>query len=146
MDATYELAVAAIEHLKQNAVLAAMVGSKIYDPVPEKQSPSGLIANVTCPYISMGPVTAISEDFDCHAGLEITMQFDAWSWGSGEAHGSAEVRKIAGSMRDDLHNSELTLETNALVTLTHELTRIMRDPDGITNHAALQFTAIVETP
>lgn len=143
MDASYELILAAITKLRATTAVTALVGTKIYDRVPEKQDGT---PNVTSPYVSMGPTTTIPDDYDCVDGEEITFQIDAWSWGGGEAYGSVEVRKISDAIKRALHDADLTLANNALVTIRHELTRILRDPDGITNHAAIQFTATVETP
>lgn len=146
MDPTYELVLAAINKLRADASVAALVGTKIYDRVPERQTANGLVADVSSPYVSMGPVTAVSDDADCIEALEITFQLDAWSWGDGDAYGSVEVRKIAGLIKKALHRADLTLSTNALVSIRHEMTRILRESDGVTNHAAIQFTATVETP
>lgn len=141
MDASYELILAAIAKLRATSAVTALVGTKIYDRVPEKKDGT---PNVASPYISMGPTTTIPDDYDCVDGEEITFQLDAWSWGSGEAYGSVEVRKIADAVKRALHDADLALSNNALVTLRHELTRILRDPDNVTNHAAIQFTATVE--
>lgn len=146
MEPTYELQLAALSKLRAWTALTALVGAKIYDRVPEKLSGGVSVADVTSPYVSFGPVTATSDDADCIDGLQITFQIDAWSWGAGEAFGSVQVRKIIGEIRKALHNAELVLTTNALVSLTHEMTSILRDPDGVTNHGVIQFTAIVETP
>lgn len=146
MDASYELIVAALNRLRATAAVTAIVGAKIFDRVPERQTADGPVPDVESPYISMGPSTAIPDDYDCMDGEEITIQIDAWSWGSAEAYSSAQVRKLAGAIKKALHDIDLTLTTNALVTLQHAMTRVMRDPDGITNHAAVQFTATIETP
>jgi hypothetical protein len=146
MEPTYELQLAALNALLETTALTAIVGRQIYDRVPEKQVGGVLVADVSSPYVSFGPVTVVSDDTDCIDGLEITFQIDVWSWGSREAYGSVQARKIAGIIRKALHNAELPLTSNALVTLTHQLTRILREPDGITNHGVIQFTAIVETP
>src|SRR5690606_18981222 len=111
---------------------------RVYDR-PADSSPAS-------PYLSMGPWTIIPDDADCIDGVEVTGQIDVWSWGAGEAFGSAEVSKIADAVRRSLHDAEFNLTINALATIRHELTRILRDPDGVTNHAAIQFTATIETP
>ena len=146
MEPTYDLQLAALNKLRGTMDLTAIVGTKIYDRVPEKTSGGVLVPDVASPYISFGPVTVISDDVDCVDGVEITFQIDAWSWGAGLAYGSVQVRQIAGIVRKALHKADLALADNALVSITHELTRILRDPDGVTNHAAIQFTALVETP
>lgn len=146
MEPTYELQLAALNKLRQTTALVALVGTKIYDRVPEKTAGGVLVPDVTSPYISFGPATVISEDIDCIDGLEVTFQLDAWSWGQGLAYGSVQVRQIAGLIRKALNKAELPLADNALVAIRHELTRILRDSDGVTNHAAIQFTAIIEQP
>lgn len=144
MEPSYELQLAALNKLRATTALTAIVGQKIYDRVPEKQQGGALVPDVTSPYLSFGPVTSIPDDADCIDGEEITFQIDAWSWGSGEAYGSVQVRKIAGLVKKALHRADLQLSTNALVSLRHEMTRILRESDGITNHAAIQFTAILD--
>lgn len=141
MEPTYELQLAALNKLRQTTALVAMVGAKIYDRVPEKTAGGVFVPDVTSPYISFGPVTVIPDDADCIDGEEITFQIDAWSWGSGLAYGSVQVRQIAGLVKKALHRAELDLTANALVSLRHELTRILRESDGVTNHAVIQFTA-----
>lgn len=146
MEPSYELQLAALNRLRATTALVAIVGNKIYDRVPEKQVNGKPVPDVASPYISFGPVTITPDDFDCIDGEEITFQIDAWSWGSGLAYGSVQVRQIAGLVKKSLHRANLQLADNALVSVRHELTRIMRDGDGITNHAAIQFSANVETP
>ena len=146
MEPSYELQLAALNKLRASTALVAIVGTKIYDRVPEKTAGGVLVPDVTSPYISFGPATVISEDIDCIDGLEVTFQLDAWSWGAGLAYGSVQVRQIAGLIRKALNKAELPLADNALVAIRHELTRILRDSDGVTNHAAIQFTAIIEQP
>ncbi|MET3924604.1 DUF3168 domain-containing protein [Devosia sp. 2618] len=143
MDASFELILAAINRLRATPAVTSLVGTRIYDRVPEKTDGT---PNVAFPYISMGPSTSIPDDFDCMDGEEITIQFDVWSSGSGEAFGSVECRKITGAMKRALHDVDLTLTTNALVSLTHEMTRTLRDPNPAITHGVIQFTATVETP
>lgn len=136
MDPAHEIAAAIIARLKANVVVSTFVANRVYD-----RPPSGTIQS---PYISMGPSDAVTDDADCIDGLEITMQFDCWSWGSGEAYSGTEVRKLAGAVRADLHNAEIILTHNALATITHRITRYTRESDGVTNRAIVSITAFVE--
>ncbi|MBJ6986942.1 DUF3168 domain-containing protein [Devosia sp. MC521] len=145
MEPSYDLQLAALNKLREVAALTAIVGNKIYDRVPEKLSGGALVPDVASPYISFGPVTSAPVDADCIDGEEITFQIDVWSWGSGLAYGSVQARQIAGLVKKALHKADLDLSTNALVSIRHEMTRILRESDGVTNHAAIQFTATVET-
>lgn len=138
MDPTYELAAAIVARLKADAAVSGFVGGRVYD-----RPPAGAIAS---PYISFGPSDATTDDAECIDGLEISMQIDCWSWGSGEAFSSAEVRKIAGAVRASLHDAEFELAQNALVTIRHRITRYQRESDGATNRAIITITAFVELP
>lgn len=141
MEPTYELQLAALNRLRETTALVAIVGTKIFDRVPERTAGGLIVPDVTSPYVSFGSVTVIPDDAECIDGEEITFQIDAWSWGSGLAYGSVQVRQIAGLIKKSLHKADLDLTTNALVSIRHEMTRILRESDGVTNHAAIQFTA-----
>lgn len=143
MDASYELMRAAIDALRADAAVSTFVGDRIFDRVPEQQSGA---PDVPYPYISLGPGVSIPDDYDCLDGEEITIQFDVWSSGGGESFGSVECRKICGAVKRVLHDAELSLTVNALVSLQWELTRVLDDPEPAINHGVVQFTAIIETP
>lgn len=143
MDASFELIKAMMDRLKVTPAVTALVGQRIYDRVPEQQSGA---PGVAFPYISLGPDTSIPDDFDCMDGEELTIQFDVWSNGSGEAYGSVQCRKICGAIKRALHDADLPLQTNALVSLQYEMRRIMDDPNPAITHGVIQFTATVETP
>jgi len=136
MDPVYELKAAVIARLKANSAVASFVGARIYDRPPDGAA--------TSPYVSMGPADAVSDTADCIDGMEITLQIDCWSWGSGQAFGSAEVSKLSGAIRAALHEAEFSLTENALATISHRITRYTRESDGITNRAIITITAFVE--
>lgn len=138
-----ELIRAVLDALRADAGMIELVGSAIFDRAPEQQQGQ---PPVPTDYVTVGPTTSIPADFDCLSGQEITFQLDGWSSGNGDAYGSARVRKIAAAMIRRLHQAELVLADNALVSLELSLSRTLRDSDGVTNHASVQFTAIVETP
>lgn len=130
---TLELQSKVVTRMKAYAPLSALIGSRVYDNVP---------ANAVFPYVSIGPEQILQDDADCIESFEISFQIDAWS----QAVGFPEVKRVAEEVRVSLHEYELPLIDNALITLTHRQTRIFRDPDGLTNHAALEFIALVEQP
>ncbi|AWM24972.1 DUF3168 domain-containing protein [Sinorhizobium fredii] len=136
MDPAYELTAAVISRLKADATVASFVGSRVYNRPPD--------GTLTPPYISMGPSDALTNDADCIDGLEVTMQIDCWSWGSGEAFSDAQVRKLSGAVRAALHEAEMPLPTNALASLRHRITRYQRESDGTTNRAIISVTALLE--
>ncbi|MET3899673.1 hypothetical protein ABIB57_003635 [Devosia sp. UYZn731] len=141
MDASLELLTAAIVLLKADAAVAALVADRIYDRVPERQEGGPA---VPFPYISVGPSTSVPDDFDCVDGEEITVQFDIWTNGPDEAYGSTQCRKISGAVKKALHDVDLPLAVNALVSLQCEMVRIIDDPNPAISHGVVQFTATVE--
>lgn len=140
MSPDLELINAALTVLRADSTLTGLVpATRFYDRVPEKPAPA-------MPYVSIGPTSSLPDDFDCLDGEEISFQLDVWSQGANEAYSSAECRRIVDQVKRLLHNAELSLSVNAVASLQLELKRIVRDPDGVTNHGILQFTAVVETP
>lgn len=126
--------------LKADAAVSALVGTKIFDRPPHENGEPA----VASPYISLGPHDGLTEDSDdCMDLMELTFQVDAWSWGSGAAYSRAEVSNIAAAVRSCLHRQEITI-TGASVEVQHQMTRVMRDPDGETNHAAITFIASID--
>ena len=122
-----------ITRLKAFPALAALVNGRIYDQPSEVP---------TFPYVSWGPDQSVEQDADCLISFEMSIQIDAWS----RAVGYPEVKEIAEAVREALHDYELPLVENALVSLQHRQTRNLRDPDGLTSHAVIEFTALVEQP
>lgn len=128
-----ELQGAIVARLKAYPTLTALVGLRVYDQVP----PVPMF-----PYVSFGPEQVVSDDPDCITGFEVSVQIDAWS----RAVGLPEVKRVAEEIRKALHDYELSLTDNALLSIRHRQTRNLRDPDGLTNHAAIEFVALIEQP
>lgn len=126
-----ELQGAIINALKADAALVALVGQRIYDLVPP---------NVVYPFVSFGGDQSLQNDFDLLPGTDVFIELDAWS----RAVGLPEVKRISEAVRDALHDKNLALPVNALALLEHRETRVFRDPDGLTNHAAISLEASVE--
>ena len=128
-----ELQGAVVARLTEYPELIELISGRVYDRVP---------AAAEFPYLSLGPDQMFSDDADCITGFEITFQIDAWS----RAVGFPEVKRIAEHVRAALTDETIELTDNAMLSLEHSQTRMMRDPDGLTNHAAVVFTAFVEQP
>jgi hypothetical protein len=128
-----ELQGAVVERLKAFPGLAALVSGRVYDSVPQSAS---------FPYVSWGPEQVLSEDADCITGFNITIQIDAWS----QAVGLPEVKQIAEQVRLALDEYDTEFSSNALVSIEHSQTQLLRDPDGKTNHAAIEFAVFIEQP
>lgn len=138
MDPTTELLAAVLNRLRAIPAITAMVGTRIYDNPPTgTNAPSS-------PYISVDGGDAISDDIECVNAYEITLQIDVWSWGDDTAHSSVQVRKLAHEIKKALNNYEVAFTTNALVSITHDFTRFLREDNDQVNHAAVTINAIVE--
>ncbi|MBB2973949.1 hypothetical protein FHU14_004488 [Mesorhizobium sp. RMAD-H1] len=108
----------------------------VYDRVPE--NPFGTKMN----YISFGPSDGGEDDTECITGIRVTCQIDIWS----RAVGQMECKRLVDLVRRTLHRKPLKFETNALVDIWVEVTRVVRDPDGLTSHGIVTVTAIIEEP
>ena len=128
-----ELQGAIVARMKAFVDLTGLIDDRIYDRVPVEPA---------FPYVSWGPEQSVADDADCITGFEVFLQIDAWS----RAVGFPEVKRVAEAVRAALHQYELPLADNALVSLEHRQTRFFRDPDGLTSHAVIEIVALVEQP
>ena len=120
-----------VARLKADSAVRALVADRVYDNVPD---------DADFPRITLGATDETSDDAECIEGLAISFQVDCWS----RAVGFPQVRQLSDAVRRSLHEADLTLADNALVTIAHRQTRVFRDPDGLTSHAAMTFDAFVE--
>lgn len=110
------------------------IANGVYDSVPT--DPFG----EKTAYISFGPTDSIEDDADCITGVETTMQIDIWS----RAVGALECKTLTDFVRRALHRKSLQLTEHALVDTWVTLTRVFRDPDGLTTHGVAQVTCMIE--
>lgn len=135
-DASFEVQKAIVAALKADAAVNAIIKGRIYDSVPSKDGK----ANADFPYVSFGPEQEIPEHHDCIEAGEIFLQLDAWS----RKPGFPEVKKLARAIEDALDDAELALADNAAVYISYDGRQILRDPDGLTSHAAMTFRIGIE--
>ncbi len=136
-----ELINAAFDRLRADPMLLSYLGTpaRIWDRAPEKPKPP-------MPYIALGPTDGTPESIDCIVSDEIAFQIDVYSQGDNLAYSSAECRTITDRVKRLLHDADIDLVENALVTLTVERWFVRRDPDGVTSHGIVQLLGTVETP
>ncbi|TPL49230.1 DUF3168 domain-containing protein [Mesorhizobium sp. B2-4-4] len=138
IDASYELQIAIVGRLKSFAPLTDFIADRVYDDVPRDPVTKQVTADF--PYVAFDNDQVIPDNFDCITGSEIYIDISAWS----RAVGSAEVKKIANAVRLALHEFELPLTENALVSFEFYKREVERDPDGKTRRARMTFLAVVE--
>lgn len=137
-DASYEVQVAIVGVLKANTALSAFIADRVYDHVP--RDPTTKQVKAAFPYVSLGAEQDIPEVYECIDGSEIIQQIDVWS----RDPGFQEVKRTANAVKVALEDAAITLASNALVYIVYDGRRVMRDPDGLTSHAALFFRVGVE--
>lgn len=132
MSVSVSLANFVIAALKADPIVASLVGSRIWDHPP---------ANRDFPYISLGPDDFRVEDADCIPMREQTLQIDCWSRENGKKWPCKEIVDAVVSVLRDIDGD---LADGALVETRIDLARVIDDPDRITAHGIVQFTAIIE--
>ena len=126
-----ELQGAILARLKTDATLTPLVNG-IYDQPP-----------TTCwdapkqGYVTIGEAQIIRDDATCRAGGQVYLTLHGWS----RKTGYPAVKAIADAVVDSLHLADLPMATNRFISIMHRSTRVFRDPDGLTSHAALEFLA-----
>lgn len=127
MSADLELQKAIYARLADDADLAALDATRIYDNVP---------GDAGFPYLAMGG----NDTRDWPGGAEHRLTFHAFSRGGGRA----EVKRIMGAVNAALHDASLTLEGHALVNLRFLDGTTRREADGITWRGTIRFRAVTE--
>jgi len=131
LDPSLDLQEAIVQTLRSDPDMNSLVAGRVYDSVK---------ASTTFPYVSVGPDVVTQDDSSCFEAYDIAVQIDVWS----RAKGQPEMKRIAGAVRAALHNAELALDDFALVSLQHEITRYLMDPDGSTNHGVVSLRALID--
>lgn len=131
-DASLSLQKAIVAYLKADPVVVSLVGDRIYDAVP---------AGAAKPYISMGPFDVLTVSAEDYEGSEVTIQVDGWS----EGPASVTIKRLGRAIRSALHEAQLVLdEDQRLAFIVVDIIRYMREPDGVTHHAAVTVRARTE--
>ncbi|WP_375458886.1 DUF3168 domain-containing protein [uncultured Enterovirga sp.] len=131
-DPALPLQKALVAALKGDADITAVVGDRIYDTPPMAAA---------YPYVTLGEDQILPDRGDGgYEGSDVTLTLHVWS----RATGFPEAKRVAAATRAALAGG-LTLEAGTrLVDLTFEEARFLREPDGVTSHGVLTFTALTE--
>lgn len=128
---TLELQKAVIAKLLSSGPLMALVNDRVFDDVPP---------GAGFPRITYGDEDIVADDFDCVVSNIVFLPIHIWS----TTVGKPQCKEIAGMVRNILHEEELSLDGFALLSLHHDTTRYLRDPDGKTNHGVVTFRAMID--
>lgn len=104
---------------------------RVYDSVPP---------NPVFPYVTIGECQVLGDDTeDCGDGSEVFVQIHAWS----RAVGFPEVKHLAAAIRTTLRRATYSLSGFDVTVAEYQQTRFLRDPDGKTSHAVVEFRYLI---
>lgn len=123
---------AAIEaKLKASAPLTDVIGDRIYDRIP--QAPN-------YPLVTIGNVQVLPESADGIDAAESAVTLHVW-----DQYKRADKAKPVGALViSALHEQELLIDGVGMQSVLLESANYLRDPDGVTNHAALTFSILTD--
>lgn len=129
-DPSYALQAAVTPALKSAASVQEIVADRVFDKVP---------TSATFPYVTHGDSQVLPDKTDCIDGAEVSYQIDAWS----QFNGFGEVKKLAAAIVAALDDQPLAVTGQNVIVFEHRETRYLRDPDGLTRHAAITFRSLI---
>ena len=115
------------------SAITSTLSCGVYDEVVEGNS---------YPFITLGEETAIDYSTNNLVGAETTINVHIWS----RYKGSKQTKEIMDKVHDLLHDVRLTVSGVNLINLRFEYSDILREPDGITRHGVISFSAITLGP
>lgn len=133
VDSHYALQLAVKTVLAGNAELVAIVGTRIYDDIPE---------SAQFPYVTLGDGHKLATPADLYRGADNKFNVHVW----GRRRESSETKQLGAIVEELLDgNDGLPVDASQRVTaLFHEETVYIDDPDGLTLHVVIMFTAFTE--
>ncbi|WP_411906283.1 DUF3168 domain-containing protein [Rhizobium mayense] len=131
-----ELQGAVVARLKADSAVMVQANG-IYD-----QPPDNAFATPKESYVTIGEAQTLRDDASCISGGTLFLTLHAWS----RKVGFPAVKQLADAVVESLHLAPISLPTNRLISIMHRQTRVFRDPDGLTSHAAIDFVARTEKP
>jgi hypothetical protein len=125
-----ELRKSVLEAMRTNTELLA-TNAAIYDIAPR---------GTAHPYIDLEPEVVNDDGADCIESFEIYLNVHCWT----RVGHPINVRRLCAGVRTALHEQELPIVDHALVSLQHEQTRYLIDPDETVEHSLVSFRALVD--
>lgn len=136
-DPRFDLQKAIVPFLQGYAPLSALIGDRVFDRVPRGKD--GQIT-ASFPFVNIGDYQLLPEIAECTDAAETILTLHCWS----REVGFPEVMRIAAAVTERLHDGAVPLENGTLQSLLLDSSRILRDPDGLTSHAVLTFSALTD--
>lgn len=119
-----------ITALKAASAVTTLVSVRIFDDVPTAPG---------FPYIAYGEGQTVGDDTDgCGDGSEIFVDINVWS----RTIGFTECKRIADAVRTALKTAP-SISGATVSVVEYRGTRYLRDPDGLTKHAIVEFRYLI---
>lgn len=130
MELTEAIQRAIVARLKGHALLADMIGNRVFDDVP---------VQAAMPYVSLGPITAEPVgDYACLDGVDYVVQIDAWS----RSPGRVECGRMVDLIAREFTVTGLELPDHPPAHAQLELTRVL--DEGEQRHGVVQISIHAE--
>jgi hypothetical protein len=126
-----ELQRAIVGRLKADATLTAIIAGRVYDQPPKGPQ---------FPYVTLGDDQTVPDRGQGYDGSDVSLTIHTWS----RAQGFPETKRMLEAIRASLTDAPLALTGHRLIDLAMAESRALRDPDGITSHGVITFTALTE--
>ncbi|WLB43021.1 DUF3168 domain-containing protein [Bradyrhizobium ottawaense] len=117
--------------LRADPALAALIGDRIFDRVPNKPD---------YPLVTIGNMQVIPESADGVDAAETAVTIHVWD----QFKHADKSRKVGGAVINALHDEGLTTADSGTQSVLLESANYIRDPDGVTNHAVLTFSILTD--
>lgn len=114
------------------APLMALIGVKVYDMPPK---------DAAYPFVSFGPMEALTDDADDVAGDEVSLQIDVWS---AAQDGQREAKEICDAIHAALHRWAGVIDPGGLAMIEVSRRRVIPDPQEHLSHGVVTVDCVVE--
>ena len=132
MSAAYELQKAIYATLKADAGVIALVGSRVFDRVPNNYD--------TFPYVKIGEDVLSQWDTDDANGFDGSITIHCYSRYSGKK----EAKQIQGAIYAALHNAAITVTGYNVAMLQQLDQNALDEADGKTVHGVQTFRVLID--
>lgn len=131
----FDLQVAIVELLRNDAGVAALTGARVYDEVPQD------LKGIKFPFQAWGDDDAEANDDKSGDGFDVRFRLHTWS----RYAGKAETKRIHLATWSALHHKPGRLHVSGwqVVELDFLRDNIVLDADGRTRHGVAEYRALL---
>jgi len=117
--------------LNADAQITSLVADRIFDRVPNVPQ---------YPFITFGDTQILPETGEGTDGVEAFVTIHTWE----RFKGFDNVKSIGKLIIALLHDADLSVSENVLLSILLQSAHYLRDPDGLTSHGVLTFQILTD--